>query len=271
MRKMSILYKISISSLLIALYIILSRFVSIPYLFGLPFVKLSIASSVIGFASLYLGPLFGLIVGTSGDIIGALAFPQGEFNILFTIAASLGGLMPALIYRFIRYTKAEDRFPFVLSSFLVIVPLAITLFITLNESITYFNKTYIFYPRIKWTVSVVSWAVSLLFLMGVIFIRKKFKNSKLNKSYNIYIILSSIFITYVLFKAPVSSLMFNIVYGIDFPIVFGVRLILAFINAFVDSILILIALGVSIRFNIIGAVSNNNRLIKKEVNGEKNG
>ena len=105
MRKMNALYKISFSALFIALGVILSRFLSINYLFGLPFLKISFAPSIVMFASFYLGPIYGFIVGTAVDVLGALLYPIGPFNPLFTIAASLTGLMPYLIYKFINITK----------------------------------------------------------------------------------------------------------------------------------------------------------------------
>ena len=97
---MTIIHKISYSALFIAIGIILSRFVSLPSLFGLPFLKVSLNPSIVMFSSFYLGPVWGLLVGTFCDVFGALLVPQGgAFNPLFTIAASLTGLMPYLLYR----------------------------------------------------------------------------------------------------------------------------------------------------------------------------
>ena len=58
MRKMTLLHKISYSALFIALGVILSRFVSIPALFGLPFLKISFAPSAVMFSSFYFRILF---------------------------------------------------------------------------------------------------------------------------------------------------------------------------------------------------------------------
>jgi uncharacterized membrane protein len=52
MKKMSILFKITFSSILLAIAVILSRFLSIPlYSVGLPFIKISLTSSVVMFGS----------------------------------------------------------------------------------------------------------------------------------------------------------------------------------------------------------------------------
>ena len=113
MIKMSLLYKISYSALFIALGVILSRFISVPALFGLPFLKVSLANSVVMFSSFYLGPFFGFLVGTLVDTLGAILFPTGPYNPLFTIAASLTGLMPYLCYVALRKSRVEDKFPFI--------------------------------------------------------------------------------------------------------------------------------------------------------------
>ena len=88
MKKMTILYKISFSALFIAIGIILSRIVALPSLFGLPFLKVSLNPSIVMFSSFYLGPIWGLLVGTFCDIFGSLLIPQGgAFNPIFTINA----------------------------------------------------------------------------------------------------------------------------------------------------------------------------------------
>ena len=132
---MSLLYKISYSALFIALGVILSRFLSLPALFGLPFLKVSFANSVVMFSSFYLGPVFGFIVGSLVDTLGALLFPTGAYNPLFTIPASLTGLMPYLCYVFIRKIKVEDKFPFISVIIIVTLNVLLGLFFILNDQI----------------------------------------------------------------------------------------------------------------------------------------
>ena len=91
MKRMNTLYKISFSALFIALGIILSRFLSISYIFGLPFLKVGFTNSIVMFASFYLGPIWGLIVGGASDVFGALLYPQGgAFNPLYTTGQFAG-------------------------------------------------------------------------------------------------------------------------------------------------------------------------------------
>lgn len=258
MKRMNILYKMSIAALLIAIATILSRFLSIPYMFGLPFLKLSFAPSIVTFASFYLGPIFGLIVGLGSDLIGALAFPQGEFNILFSISPSLGGLMPYLIYRFVKWTKTENKFPTFLVGSLALFSIGITLFFALNDTISYTSssRVYVFEPRLKATIISLVRALSIGYVVGIYFIKRFYKNGKVNNNYNIYMISSSTFLTYFLFKIPVISLVFMIVMNYDFMIVFGTRLLYGFFSSFVDIIVSIIALNISLRFAYKGPLVN---------------
>lgn len=256
MRKMTALYKISYSALFIALGIILSRFLSISYLFGLPFLKISFAPSVVMFASFYLGPIYGFIVGTAVDVLGALLYPMGAFNPLYTIAASLTGLIPFLAYRVINATKVENKFPFILTIILTALNIFVIWFMATHDVIYSESgrKTYELYPRIKWGLSSTFVVLSIAFVIGVIIIRKKFAGRKFNKYYNSFVIASSVYVTYFLFKIPVGSFVQSALLNYDFMIVLTVRMLTGFLTSFVHIVIILIALDVSLRFNVEGAL-----------------
>ena len=182
MKKMTLLHKISYSSLFIALGVILSRFVSVPALFGLPFLKISFSPSIVMFSSIYLGPFFGLIVGSLVDIIGALLFPTGAFNPLYTIPAALTGLMPGLVYIFIRKIKLEDKFPFVSLISISAFDIFIIFFMIFNNSIKSerSKKEYILEPWMKIGIIILALVLSILFFVLVYLLKKKFKNRKIN-------------------------------------------------------------------------------------------
>lgn len=260
MKKMTLLHKISYSALFIALGVILSRFVSIPALFGLPFLKISFAPSIVMFSSFYLGPVFGLIVGSLVDIIGALVFPTGAFNPLYTIPAALTGLIPGLIYIFIRKIKIEDKFPFVSIFSITVFDIFIILFMIFNDSIKSESgkKEYILEPWMKWGIIILSLVLSLFFLFLIFVLKKKYKEKKFNRVYNINIIASSVFITYFIFKIPVGSLIQALLLDWDFGIIILSRMLTGFITSFVHIFIISICLNISLSVGIKGA------LIKKE-------
>jgi len=261
MRKMNLIQKISYSALFIALGIILSRFVSLPSLFGLPFLKVGLTPSLVIFSSLYLGPLWGTIVGTFVDVFGAILVPQGgAFNPLYTIPATLTGLVPFFMYKLFN-NRFEKKFPFSLVVILTILSTFLCLFFTLNDTFPSESgkKIYTIEPWLKWTIGVGSYALSALFICVVVLIRKHFKNAKINKYYNIYTVATTIFLTYFVFKIPVSSLVKSFVLSYNFWFVFVVQSLIGFLACFVHIILVTIVLNVTTFFNIRGS------LVKEDV------
>lgn len=257
MRKMSLIYKMSYGSLFIALGIILSRFISLPYLFGLPFLKISFSPSIVMFSSFYLGPLWGFIVGTAVDVFGALIYPTGgAFNPLYTIAASLTGLIPFLAYRVISYTKLDNKYPILLGILMGALNIFTIMFMIFNDTVKSESgkTTYTLYPWIKWSVCGVLLALSVVFIIAMFFIKKKFANRKFNANYNVFIVASSVYVTYFLFKIPVGSLVQALLLNWNFWVIFIVRTLTGFLTTFVHIIIICLALDLSLRFNMKGAL-----------------
>ena len=254
--KMTILHKISYSALFIALGVILSRLVSIPALFGLPFLKVSFAPSIVMFSSFYLGPIFGLIVGTFTDILGAIIFPTGPFNPLYTIAGSLTGLIPYLDYVLINKLKIEDKFPFVGFTITLIFNIGFILFLIFNDAFYSESgkRVYPLEPWLKWTLALTCIFLTALYLFLTYLLEKRFVNRRFNKFYNVNIIASSVFITYFLFKIPVGSLVQSWLLDWNFEIIFITRMLTGFITSFVHIFLISIALDISLFFNVDGVL-----------------
>ncbi len=265
MRKMSLLYKISYSALFIALGIILSRFISVPALFGLPFLKVSLANSVVMFSSFYLGPFFGFLVGTLVDTLGAVLFPTGPYNPLFTIAASLTGLMPYLCYVFLRKTHIEDKFPIVSTILIVLLNVLLWVFFIFNDQIYSESgrTSYELYPWLKITISIVSLVLSGVFFVALYLLNKKYKEKRFSRHYKINLIASSVFITYFIFKIPVGSAVQAFILEWEFLIILTVRMLTGFVTSFVHIFLISIALDVSLNFNVEGALLNKDTFFKR--------
>ena len=274
MRKMSLLYKISYSALFIALGVILSRFISVPALFGLPFLKVSLTNSVVMFSSFYLGPFFGFLVGTLVDTLGAILFPTGPYNPLFTIAASLTGLMPYLCYVALRKSRVEDKFPFVSLTLIVLLNVLLWVFFIFNNEIYSESgrTSYELYPWLKITISIVSFVLSFLFFIALYLLNKKYKDKKFTRHYKINLIASSVFITYFVFKIPVGSAVQAFVLDWEFLIILTARMLTGFVTSFVHIFLISVALDVSLNFNVEGALLNNDtffRRLKKNIDAKK--
>ncbi len=83
--KKSLLFKIVMTGVLIALNVIMERFMS----YSVWNMSIGFSFITIGFASVFLGIPYAIAVGTIGDIIGALLFPFGPYFPGFTLTNAL--------------------------------------------------------------------------------------------------------------------------------------------------------------------------------------
>lgn len=99
---MSKLKKVILSGILLALLIVLNRFVSIKT----PLLVISFSFVPIMMAAIWLGPKYATLIAALGDFIGAILFPFGTYFLGFTLSAGLKGL----IYGMLLYKKpGEER------------------------------------------------------------------------------------------------------------------------------------------------------------------
>lgn len=94
--------KIILSALLLALLIILSRFLSIKT----PIMKISFGFVPTMLCAIWLGPKYSVTINVLGDIIGATLFPTGPYFVGYTISTAVAGL----IYGLILYKKNSDDY-----------------------------------------------------------------------------------------------------------------------------------------------------------------
>ncbi len=272
---MTNLYKIAFSALFIALGIILSRFFSLPYLFGLPFLKISFSMSVIFFASFYLGPLYGTIVSFAVDFFGALLFPQGgPYDFLFSIPAIIQGFVPYFVYKFLEKVKADKKYPIVLGILMLLIDAFILIFVLTHDTFSYTTSSteYEFTPALKVIIPTLFFAISIIFYIGILLFKRKYKERKINQYYNLYILAASMFLTYFLFKIPISAAIFMYRYEYSFEIVYGVRALTGFLTAFVHYIIVVVALNVSLKSGVKGALLPKDLLaVNREVEEVKEG
>lgn len=90
------LFKIVMTAMLIALNVIIERFMS----FNVWNHSIGFSFITIAFAAVFLGVPYALAVGALGDIIGAILFPFGSYFIGFTITNILAAFITAMfIYK----------------------------------------------------------------------------------------------------------------------------------------------------------------------------
>jgi ECF transporter S component (folate family) len=82
------LQKLMVLSLLVALSIVIKRFLG----FNVAFLSVSLGFLPIAAAGMLFGPAGGTLAAVTADVVGALLFPFGVFNLGFTVSAALSGL-----------------------------------------------------------------------------------------------------------------------------------------------------------------------------------
>lgn len=97
---MSKIKKIILSAMLLAILIILSRFVSIKT----QILVISISFIPIMMSAIWLGPKYSTIIALLGDLLGAILFPFGAYFPGFTVSAAISGL----IYGLFLYNKGKE-------------------------------------------------------------------------------------------------------------------------------------------------------------------
>lgn len=174
----NIVTAITLSGLFIALSVILQRFLVIP--FGMPSLyRLSLGNVPIIMASLFLGPIYGAIVGAASDLLGATLFPVGNFLIWPIISSTLYGIVPWLFLKLITLINRNTKFP-MLYPFLGVMFIILELFIFLNNEVRHpFDKTL---PPLVFTtgVRIIFTAVMIILIIGLIlifhYLEKRYKN-----------------------------------------------------------------------------------------------
>ncbi len=126
--------KLILSAMLLAITIVLSRFLSInTELLSIGFSFVSVMLSAI-----WLGPKYSAIISGLADLIGALLFPFGTFFIGFTISAILKGL----IYGLILYKKGQELSDRELLIRLIISSIIVIIFVNILLNAVWLNIMY---------------------------------------------------------------------------------------------------------------------------------
>ncbi len=91
-KKNSLLFKIVMSGVLVALNVILERFIA----YSVWNQTVSLGFITVAFAASFLGLPYAIAVAGLGDLIGALLFPFGSYFVGFTITNCIYGLILSL-------------------------------------------------------------------------------------------------------------------------------------------------------------------------------
>ena len=142
---LTVIQKICLSGLIMAIVVILQKVVAINYLAFAPFVRVSLGGpALIMFASVLLGPIYGLLIGIGSDLLGYLIFDPRIYPPYLQITAiyALLGFISYFVFSLVYSIKNTKALTIIEIAFTSIIWVTISLFMLLNNKITLFSSTY---------------------------------------------------------------------------------------------------------------------------------
>ena len=141
---LSVIQKICLSGLFMALACVLQKVVAINYLAFAPFVRISLGGpALIIFSSILLGPIYGLFVGIGSDVLGYFIFDikaNGFFPQITAIYALLG-FVSYFIFSFVFSIRNRRAMKIIEIAFMTVIWIAICLFIILSKEFKTIGST----------------------------------------------------------------------------------------------------------------------------------
>lgn len=237
--KLSLIQKISLSGILLALIIIFTRILSVQNVPVIPFVRISLGPALIIFSSLLLGPVFGMFIGGLSDILGIVLFPNSlgyGINPWFTLVYAILGLAPGLLVYALKYIKSEKIMFISIVSVLSALFIFVMVFLLINTDITLFGKNYHFEIWHKIVIISVSLVLTIGTILGIYLINKHYKDDE--KRVPIYKVTFISIISEFLILLIANSIVKMIFFETDFLVIVFSQAIVFFINILLDAFVV---------------------------------
>ncbi len=235
-----IIRNISLSAMLVVLYVFLNRFIAINIAaFGSPaFIRITVSTIVLIIASIVLGSIYGMAVGIVSDIIGALLFPIGPYFPGYTLSYAMAGLLPGLVFYFSKKFKIKDGVFFLLNLLIEgILHIGAIVYILIYQSIPTSSKTSF---HLSWPLIII--AIVLLLISFVVITWVGYRELKTKKKKSFYSV-SKILFSYLLIEIVcyffLNSLWSVILIGTPFSILFVLKIAKSFFTIPIHVILVM--------------------------------
>ena len=242
MYKFSVLQTMTLTAMLLALYIIATRLLGI---YITPYVRFSFGVAILIYSSILLGPISGAIIGGVGDILGIVIVNTSGISInpLITLTYFLMGATPGLLMMLFKKINQKEKIGLIIyNGLLLLIWSLITGFVFTQDSITLFNSKVVM-PLNTLSRSLVI-VITFLLIVGIS-IFTYFLNAHFFKKYryndrivNVYYVAFIVMVVEIVFTLFINSLMKVIFYNVAFEIILLPALFLAFIYIPLNTIII---------------------------------
>lgn len=221
--------KICLTGLFIALAVICQKVMAVNYIPALPFVRVSFCGpALIIFASVILGPFYGLIVGAASDLLGYLIFDPRTNPMFIQITAiyAVLGFASYFVFSFVRSITNRKLMLGIEIGTLLVIWGAATAFLITNAKVDLIFKI------------IVPIACGLLFI-GLILFSIFFKGKEDNPFISPLHICFASFVCDFFFLLWFGSFMKALAFGLDlFVTIFLCQALVMFVNVVLDTFFI---------------------------------
>lgn len=165
---LTVIQKICLSGLFMAIAVILQKVVAINYLAFAPFVRVSLGGpALIMFSSVLLGPVYGLFVGVASDLLGYFIFDASGYPPFLQITAiyALLGFGSYFVFSLVYSLRNTKVLSIIEIAFVSLIWIVISLFMLLNNQIKLFSSTYELTVLTKVLVMTISGAIFLSIIL----------------------------------------------------------------------------------------------------------
>lgn len=187
--RISVVQKITLAGLFIALITILQKVVAINYIAVIPFLRVSFGGcALLIFSSFLLGPWYGLLIGAASDVLGYFIFDPKTMGFFpqITLIYALLGFSAYFAFKLVKLVKSKKAMIITESSFFAVIFTAVTLYICLNNDITLYSSTYHIELWQKITIPLVLFALFIVLVIVTILTDRFFKKRHPDMAYNTY-------------------------------------------------------------------------------------
>ena len=247
---LSVVQKICLAGLLTALATVCQKVFAINYIPVVPFLRISFGGpAVIIFASIFLGPIYGMVVGAVSDLFGYLVFDpktMGFFPQITAIYLVLG-FVPYFIYNFLKAKSTNKAMLIAKYSLIVLLYTAVALYICLNNEIKLYGTTHTMTLTIRISCLV---GMALLTIISEIFILLIRKQNRLkNIDFNIDSLNIALIIIEVLVMVLFGTLMKGFAFGFEtYPAILLCQVVVMFVNIPLNLFLVSLFLTIAKRY-----------------------
>lgn len=174
--RLTVIQKICLSGLFMALVAILQKVVAVNYLAFAPFVRISLGGpALIMFASVLLGPIYGMLIGIASDLLGYFIFDASGYPPFLQITAiyALLGFGSYFIFSLVFMIKNRKAIALVEIISMSVIWAIIAIFTLTRNEIKLFGSTYQLNVTSKALICAISGAIFVAIILLSILIKPK--------------------------------------------------------------------------------------------------